>query len=1714
MPQANLIISDKDAGNVFANINSANQALASDSSGPTAPPNPLEGQKWRDTSGTNDVLRLYEGGKWVAAEWGVAGPPGKQGPPGPPGPASTVPGPPGKMGQKGDTGDIDFDDFKDFVVPGEGTSVIIDTDKKLIAYNALPQGGRLLSVGVLSFAADEDDNTVKTFETNIPTSATDIEQNIFKIIVYNDRSRDRLNAQSQDFIVGILGTSNARGVEREFVTPNDNDNRKLRIWRDTYTPDGSTESFYSVKVRRTNRTNVKLFVEGFTVFAPTEAVDPDGNKLVGNILQGPPGPPGPPGSGNEEALHAIEVLQDQLVDLQAGPPSSGWSDSPNVSAGGMDLKEDSPFTFPEAQAATYELDPANPGNKYLVVRLPKGDKREQARVRLLSTAGTTFYIQLSSMHFLGSTTNFDYYGENLAFGSFVDLIKLQLTGEDAHVGTSTYRGNLVQEKVYEQAKKIVKAGTNITVVDDDDEGEITISSTEDSGATNQRLEALEAKTTDLQAGKDSTGWSDATSTSSQGGMYSGAAAFTSVDTSTRPFSRDSDWEVRLTSGIEAHLVVRINKANVVASQVRIRYVSGQGTVFDEALTSFTSIGSDANYNYYAERHVLGDDIASLQVQVTGSAAHIGTSSYGGNLDRDKVIEALGTDYVGTSAIKDGAVTAAKLGDDSVTQSKVADDAVGGAQLKDGAVSEDKIRDGAVSEDKLENNSVSSDKLKNDAVVEGKIADDAVVAGSIKDGTIGVEKLNSALSDRVLPLPGEGRSLKTYLIEVNDDNDGYQFRAPENYLRLLWKVDSLEAKANDLQAGKIIPSRFISVTADSQGGIISVNPESTLAEIKAVNDNLWRFTQTSLGGGAGAVVRIPVAKEVNEYWINATSFRGDTSVVSLTSFSLLGSDSTWKYYIGYRPVFGLISNIKELELWVKQSTDFIGTSTFGGNLRGDKVVSALGKRVLPSPTGLSSDSGKLPALNSAGDGYELVSPSTASVTDGSITTAKLADDAVTGAKLDSGVSERLLAAPTDASSDAKKVMALNAAGDAWELVAQSGSGGSGTVANGSITTAKLANEAVTTAKIDDDAVTGAKLAAGAVDGAALATNAVTNTKIADNSVFGNKIRDNAIVSRKIDTGGVSGSNIASNAISSAKIANGAVTADKIAGNAISSGKVAAGAINVSKLDSALSGRVLAAPTDASSDAKKVMALNAAGDAWELVAQSGSGSGTLADGAVGTAKLADEAVTTAKIDDEGVTTAKLADEAVTTAKIDDEGVTTAKLADDAVTSAKVISGAINSSKLAQPIIERLLPIPPKNSRDAGKVAVLNSSGDAYILAAQSGSGGSTTDEGPLNQRLEALEAKTSDLSAGQDATGWANATTRAQGGIYTNASARTLTQAQALRNNQWRSSLTSGIAQHLVVRIPATGNASQYQVRFVSRANTTFDEGLSSFALLGSDSNWKYYQEAHVLGTDISSLTLRVTGSAAHIGTSSFGGNLVKDKIISTLGDGAIDTDLLKDNAVDVDKLADAIVARLLPSSLGTAGQVLQVNSGATAVEYATPAASGGGGAFTKIGNSFSASVPFNSATVAGTDSNSNYINYNPSYSDQSAITGLGNQEPVIPYFWVTGGFTASSGRKYIAEFNQPSSSTSGALWAPLSWGGNQPRYRFKLRYRVTVGSRIAFWGDETDIFIERSTPSRAYNFGFPRQIPRTQTVNWGTGSATDTITSGDLKVHVVLYKLNT
>lgn len=141
-----------------------------------------------------------------------------------------------------------------------------------------------------------------------------------------------------------------------------------------------------------------------------------------------------------------------------------------------------------------------------------------------------------------------------------------------------------------------------------------------------------------------------------------------------------------------------------------------------------------------------------------------------------------------------------------------------------------------------------------------------------------------------------------------------------------------------------------------------------------------------------------------------------------------------------------------------------------------------------------------------------------IPDGSITTAKLADNAVTSAKI-------------KAKTITGKELALGAvSGDIIQkntIVASKladGCVGAAAIADGAITASKIGTAEVGTAALAPGAVTTDKIADGAVTTDKLATSSVATEKLQDLCVTTPKIADQAVDTTKLNTGGSPGGSV--------------------------------------------------------------------------------------------------------------------------------------------------------------------------------------------------------------------------------------------------------------------------------------------------------------------------------------------------------------------------------------------------------------------------------------------------------------------------------------------------------------------------------------------------------------------------------------------------------------
>lgn len=179
---------------------------------------------------------------------------------------------------------------------------------------------------------------------------------------------------------------------------------------------------------------------------------------------------------------------------------------------------------------------------------------------------------------------------------------------------------------------------------------------------------------------------------------------------------------------------------------------------------------------------------------------------------------------------------------------------------------------------------------------------------------------------------------------------------------------------------------------------------------------------------------------------------------------------------------------------------------------------------------------------------------AQIATGAVGSGELATDAVTSDKIaDGAVSNAHVA--SDAAIAASKV--------AGTAVTQADTG---TVTNGmlagSIAKTKVAGTAITAA--DTGTVTGTMIGTGEVGNGNLAANAVNEAKIASGAVTTVKIEDDAVTTAKIAADAVTSAEIAANAVGASELADNAVDTAAIAADAVGTSELADGAVTPEKL----------------------------------------------------------------------------------------------------------------------------------------------------------------------------------------------------------------------------------------------------------------------------------------------------------------------------------------------------------------------------------------------------------------------------------------------------------------------------------------------------------------------------------------------------------------------
>lgn len=486
---------------------------------------------------------------------------------------------------------------------------------------------------------------------------------------------------------------------------------------------------------------------------------------------------------------------------------------------------------------------------------------------------------------------------------------------------------------------------------------------------------------------------------------------------------------------------------------------------------------------------------------------------------------MGSIQIKSGQLSDSSVIAAKIASNAITSVKIQDNAITSAKLSSGSVGAGAIASGAINNANmfgssvvataaLQNDCITADKvgageigtsaLANLSIVEGKLANGAVT--STKLGAAAVQTSNVGdLQITVGKLAGSITPAKLDLTATFDYTSGtVQVATPSNASEAAPKsyVDSVAA-------GLAIKAN-VRVATDSNVDITNL-PASISSVTMAENDRCLLFGQTD-------------ARENGVY-----KYTSSGSSMSRTTDMDEGSDYPGAF------LFALEGDFSEQGFVCSND----GTVTLGSTNIAFQRFTGLGQ--ISVNNGLEKQADTIGISNSG------------------VTTARIADGAITSAKLGSG---SVLTAAVGNAQITQGKLANDSVGAAQVI---DGEIDTVALANSCITTAKLSDNSVSSAKVIDASITSSKLATAAVQTSAVGDGQITGVKIANDAVDSQHIADNAInASSMFNSGVVDSAALASSSVVSSKIGSGAVGTSALADASITSAKLQDSSVTSNKL----------------------------------------------------------------------------------------------------------------------------------------------------------------------------------------------------------------------------------------------------------------------------------------------------------------------------------------------------------------------------------------------------------------------------------------------------------------------------------------------------------------------------------------------------------------------
>ncbi len=203
----------------------------------------------------------------------------------------------------------------------------------------------------------------------------------------------------------------------------------------------------------------------------------------------------------------------------------------------------------------------------------------------------------------------------------------------------------------------------------------------------------------------------------------------------------------------------------------------------------------------------------------------------------------------------------------------------------------------------------------------------------------------------------------------------------------------------------------------------------------------------------------------------------------------------------------------------------------------------------------------------GSAYVVATPSAFSDLTGTITSAQIADAAITTAKFAAGIE------PVTIVSSVPGTFSTNSIFNTTDrkLYRWNGTAYIATLAatdlTGQITSTQITDDAITTPKIAANAVTASEIAANTITSAQIAADTITAGQIAAAAISTSELAALAVTAEKIAVGTITAAQIAALTITAAQIAAATITGDKVAANTITASNIAANTITAGEIAAA-------------------------------------------------------------------------------------------------------------------------------------------------------------------------------------------------------------------------------------------------------------------------------------------------------------------------------------------------------------------------------------------------------------------------------------------------------------------------------------------------------------------------------------------------------------------